>query len=192
MGRIYRTGQLFAEKRPHRALLAVTLAALAGVAASRAFIGSVAVVDGSSMTPNFPSGTRVYTVPISAPLERCDVVVLDDGNKEYAIKRIVGMPGETVHLWRGKVFINRKMLREPYLPKHTFTCPTERQAVFILGPTQYFVLGDNRECSADSRTYGPIEREQLKRRIAMPDVGLRAEFRPYTLPAPGKTVIRAL
>jgi signal peptidase I len=172
--------------------LAITFAALAGVAATRVLFGSVAVVDGPSMTPNYPSGAHVYTAPISSPLERGDVVVLDDGHKEYAIKRLVGMPGETVHLWRGKVFINRRMLAEPYLPKHTFTCPTERQAVFILGPEQYFVLGDNRDCSADSRSYGPVERDQLKRRIPSAEGTLRAEFRPFTLPAPGKTLIRAL
>src|SRR6266850_1656793 len=131
MLQIYRAGQTFSRKLPRLTLLAVTLAALAGVAASRAFIGSVAVVDGPSMAPNFPSGTRVYTVPISSPLERGDVIVLDDGKKEYAMKRIIGMPGETVHLWRGKVFINRKLISEPYLPKHTYTCPIERQAVFI-------------------------------------------------------------
>src|SRR5437016_12538988 len=143
MIRIFRAGQAISHKLPRRALLAVTLAGLAGVAASRAFIGSVAVVDGPSMSPNFPSGTRVYTVPISSPLLRGDVVVLDDGKKEYAMKRIVGMPGETVFLWRGKVFINRRLLVEPYLPKHTYTCPIERQAVFVLGPEQYLVLAPN-------------------------------------------------
>jgi signal peptidase I len=190
MQQIYRAGQSQSSKLPRITLLAVTLAALAGVAASRAFIGSVAVVDGPSMTPNYPSGARVYTVPISSPLERCDVVVLDDGNKEYAMKRIVGMPGETVQLWRGKVFINRKLLAEPYLPKHTYTCPIEHQAVFILGADQYFVLGDNRPCSADSRTYGPVNRGQVKRRIPADDGALHAEFRPFTLPAPGKSLIR--
>jgi signal peptidase I len=196
MARIYRAGDHPSPKLTRRSLLtttlAVALAGLAGVAASRAFIGSVAVVDGTSMSPTFPSGTRVYTAPISSPLERGDIVVLDDGNKEYAMKRIVGMPGETVHLWRGKVFVNRKMLAEPYLPKHTFTCATERQSVFILGGDQYFVLGDNRLYSSDSRTYGPVGRDHVKRRIVTVDGAPRAEFRPYTLPAAGKTLIRAL
>src|SRR4051812_5625701 len=175
MQKVFRASQIFSRRVPPLAMLAVIFAALAGIAASRAFFCSVAVVDGQSMSPNFPSGCHIYTAPISgAPLARGDVVVLDDGNREYAIKRIVGMPGETVHLWRGKVFINRKMLAEPYLPRHTFTCPTERRAVFILGPDQYFVLGDNRDCSTDSRSYGPIERDQLKRRIPSVTNAVRA------------------
>jgi signal peptidase I len=192
MLKVYSAGQILSRRVPPLAILAIAFAALAGIAASRAFFGSVAVVDGPSMSPNFPSGCHIYTAPISSPLSRGDVVVLDDGNREYAIKRIIGMPGETVHLWRGKVFVNRKMLSEPYLPKHTFTCPTERRAVFILGPDQYFVLGDNRDCSKDSRSYGPVERDQVKRRIPGVTNAVRAEFRPYTLPAPGKTLIRAL
>ena len=179
-------------KVPRRALLAVIFAGLTGIAASRALIGSVAVVDGPSMSPNYPSGTRVYTVPISSPVQRGDVVVLDDGQKEYAMKRVVGMPGETVFLWRGKVFINKRLLSEPYLPKHTYTIPFDRQSFFIIGKDQYLVLGDNRMESADSRTYGPIDEQQIKRRVPAAPGALRAEFRPFTLPAPGKTLIRAL
>jgi hypothetical protein len=54
------------------------------------------------------------------------------------------------------------------------------------------VLGDNRDCSTDSRAYGPIERDKVKRRIPNLTNAVRAEFRPYTLPTPGKTLIRAL
>lgn len=144
------------------------------------------------MSPNYPSGTRVYTVPISSPVQRGDVVVLDDGHKEYAMKRVVAMPGETVFLWRGKVFINKRLLSEPYLPKHTYTIPFERPTFFVVGNNQYFVLGDNRMESADSRTYGAVNEDQIKRRVPPAPGSLRAEFRPFTLPAPGKTLIRAL
>ncbi len=105
-------------------------------------------------------------------------MVLDDGNDGDAIKRIVGLPGETVHLWHGYVFINNRMLLEPYLPKRVYTFPRQRQSVFILGPDQYFVLGDNRPRSADSRMYGPVERHQLKKRIPLPPGTQRARFGP--------------
>ena len=117
------------------------------------------------MEPTYPPGTHLYGAPISTPLERGDVVVLDDSNEEYAVKRIIGLPGETVQLWRGCVFINRQMLVEPYLPKHTYTWPMERErrgATFVLGDKEYFVLGDNRPRSADSRVYGPVRRKQIK------------------------------
>jgi len=179
-------------KLPLRVLLAVSFAAVVGVAAGRTFVGIVSVVDGTSMAPTFEPGARVYTYPISTPLERGDVVVIDDGAKEYAMKRIVGLPGETVHLWRGRVFINRRLLAEPYLPKHTYTYPTARTGVFILGEGQYFVMGDNRPFSADSRKYGPIEREQIKRRVLAPSGDVRPEFLSYTIPARGKTLISPL
>ena len=110
------------------------------------------------MEPTFSSGTRVYAGPISTPLQRGDIVLVNDGNKEYALKRIVGLPGEKVQLWRGYVFIDRKMLREPYLPKHTYTCPDGATEIsnYKLGEGEFFVMGDNRNHSSDSREIGYI------------------------------------
>jgi len=66
--------------------------------------------------------------------------MLDDNEGEFALKRIVGLPGETVVLWRGYVFINGRMLVEPYLPKYTFTFPDEKahRNTFKLGENEYF------------------------------------------------------
>lgn len=161
-------------------ILAV-LAAFAGLAVGRNYLGSVSVVTGCSMAPTLEEGSRVYTAPISGPVIRGDVVVMDDG-KGAAIKRVVGLPGETIYLWRGYVFIDRKILLEPYIPKRVYTLPRVRAAVFELGPHQYFVLGDNRSDSADSRLYGPVERKQIKKRITLPDSTLRARFGPIKLP----------
>jgi signal peptidase I len=120
------------------------------------------------MAPTFEPGTWIHATHISGDLARGDVVVLDDGRSEYALKRVVGLPGETVHVWRGHVFINKRILVEPYIPRKIYTFPREKQAVFVLGPDQYFVLGDNRPASSDSRTYGPIERGRIKGRIDLP------------------------
>ena len=103
------------------------------------------------MSPTFEPGMWVRSTSISGDLDRGDVVVLDDGSAEYALKRVVGLPGETVHVWRGYVFINRRILLEPYLPKQIYTFPRQRQSVFVLGSDQYFVLGDNSPRSEDSR-----------------------------------------
>jgi signal peptidase I len=178
-----------------RRSVAAAIAVGVGVGAGHVFIGSVYVVDGTSMTPTYPAGTHLYGAPISTLLERGDVVLLDDGQEDYAVKRIVGLPGETVQLWRGRVFINREMLVEPYLSKHVYTYPVEplrRGATFVLGEDQYFVLGDNRPWSADSRTYGPVGRKQIKRRVPQSEDFVCAYFAPYTLPAYGKSLIRRL
>jgi signal peptidase I len=199
--RVQNTGQIYGLiqklwKNPAcRMSVAAAVAVLAGIGAAHAFIGSVYVVEGSSMDPTYPAGTHLYGAPISTPLERGDVVLLDDGKEDYAVKRIIGLPCETVQLWRGHVFINREMLVEPYLPKHIYTYPVEpsrRGATFKLGEEQYLVLGDNRPYSADSRTYGPVDRKQIKRRVPLPEHFVCAYFAPYTLPDYGQTLIRPL
>jgi signal peptidase I len=192
---ICRLIQKFWKNRACRMLVAVAIAVGVGVGAGHAFIGSVYVVEGTSMVPSYPAGTHLYGAPISTPVDRGDVVLLDDGKEDYAVKRVIGLPGETVQLWRGHVFINRRMLVEPYLPKRIYTYPAEperRGATFMLGKDQYFVLGDNRLYSADSRNYGPVERKQIKRRVPLPEDFVCAYFAPYTLPNYGKSLIRPL
>ena len=183
--------------KPCRWLTTVCFAAFLGIAAGKTVLGisgSVSVVDGHSMEPTYHSEARVLTTAISTPLLRGDIVTLDDGREHYALKRIVGLPGETVTIWRGYVFINKCMLYEPYLPKHTYTFPDDTIGtfVFVLGPDQYVVMGDNRTESVDSRTYGSVEREKIKNRVPLPETFERPSFMPYTLPAPGKSTIRAL
>jgi signal peptidase I len=194
MGQIFQLIQRFWKNPACRRVTAAAFAAFIGVSAGHTFIGSIYVVDGVSMNPAYPPGTRLYGAPISTPLERGDVVLLDDGKEDYAVKRVIGLPGETVQIWRGCVFVNRQMLVEPYLSKHTYTCPMEqmrRGATFVLGEEEYFVLGDNRLCSADSRAYGPVHRKQIKRRVPMREDFVCAYFAPYTLPAYGRTLIRS-
>jgi len=197
MKQIYRVSQHIWQLNPFRWFMAISLAAITGIVAGHTVIavsGSVSVVDGSSMAPTFAPGSRVYTAPISTPLKRGDIVLVDDGNKEYALKRIIALPGERLQMWRGYVFINGRMLREPYLTKHTYTFadPLSELARFKLASTEYFVMGDNREYSVDSRRYGPLDRIKVKSRVPSFGDSMRACFSSYTLPAPGKRTIKAL
>ncbi|HVV00111.1 MAG TPA: signal peptidase I [Verrucomicrobiae bacterium] len=165
---------------PCHNLLAVACAAALGVWIAHRWMGTVCIVTGPSMAPTFEEGDRVLASPIETPPTRGDVVILEDLPKSYAIKRIVGLPGETVTIWRGYVYINSRILLEPYLQKGIYTFPRSRRAVFELGNKEYFVLGDNRPCSADSRVYGAVELKQIKAHIdelTMP----RASFGPVLL-----------
>jgi signal peptidase I len=195
MSRMFGLVQKFWRIPTCRMVVSCAFAAFLGIAAARTFLGSVAVVEGKSMTPNYPPGTPLYTTAIMTPVDRGDVVLLRDGGDDYAVKRVVGLPREMVQIWRGCVFINKKLLVEPYLPAHTYTFPVERErrgATFVLGDDEYFVMGDNRLNSADSRTYGPVRRKQIKRRVPPPDGFIAAYLGNCTLPNYGKTIVRRL
>jgi len=146
--------------------------------------GSIIVVQGESMLPNFHPNDVALAKPPAEKLERGDVVVLNDGHRDDAIKRVVGLPGETVLLWHGQVLINRRLIQEPYLDRNTRTYPNQKLAWFILGKDQYFVMGDNRGNSIDSRTYGPVGIEQIRKTV--PISAPRMTFTPYTRPACGE------
>lgn len=98
------------------------------------------------------------------PPQSSEIVVLrDPQDKGYSVKRIIGCEGDVVHMEEGKVFINGKRLYEPYLTPKTLTYPGPAltSANFICGKDQYFVLGDNRNYSLDSRSYGLVKRSEI-------------------------------
>ena len=73
------------------------------------------------------------------------------------------MPGESIYLNHGKVYVNGQLLNEPYLSRYTPTYAYEKNEseFFIIGHDQFFVMGDNRNNSCDSRTYGPVPRKNI-------------------------------
>ena len=122
------------------------------------------VVDGASMEPNFSTSERVIvdrlTMLLGGPA-RGDVVVLDSPNAdELLIKRIVGLPGETVTLRDGRVYIDGVLLEEPYIQQ--FCTYSSCNGEWELGSDEYFVLGDNRSHSLDSHSFGPVPRSAIK------------------------------
>lgn len=128
------------------------------------FVGTLFIVDGQSMEPNFHSGEYIivnrWQYNFGKP-ERGDVVVLkfpgDPEHKKY-IKRIIGLPGEKIEIIDGFVHINGQILNEPYIPEGVLTLPN---LVRTLGTDDYFLLGDNRMNSSDSRVWGIAPRRDL-------------------------------
>jgi signal peptidase I len=98
--------------------------------------------------------------------ERGDIIILrppTDNSKDF-IKRVIALPGERILIRSGVVYINGRKLDEPYLPEAwiSFTeWPANNPNGQVLGPNQYFVMGDNRNRSQDSRIFGPITRDRI-------------------------------
>lgn len=128
----------------------------------RIFIGGPTTVRGSSMLPTLKNGDVVIVSKLSTYFKnykRGDVVILDApdrADKELYIKRIIGLPGETVEIRDGKIYINGMWLQEFYLSEKETGVYNASQ--WKLGQNEYFVMGDNRKqgASNDSRLFGPV------------------------------------
>lgn len=127
------------------------------------FIGQATRVEGQSMEPNLHSDQRLVVEKVSYRFhgpQRFDVVVLKlpiQGD-ELLIKRIVGLPGETVEIRDGLIYINGEPLDEPFTDSDTRPGRSER---VMVPPLHVFVLGDNRNHSNDSRSFGPVPIENI-------------------------------
>lgn len=136
----------------------------------RVFVVQPFVVEGSSMEPNFHNNQYIIIDKVSyrfRDIQRGEVVVLHppvDLSQNY-IKRIIGLPGETVTVQEGEVFINGTKLEEPYLGSEQHkTNQFNTTSPVVLGPNDYFVMGDNRGHSSDSRDWGKLDKTAIEGR----------------------------
>ena len=126
-------------------------------------------IKGASMEPNFPDGEYLLTDKITRRVRepaRGDVVVFKapGANGEEFIKRIIGLPAEKIAIDNGKIYINDKLLEESYIGSNIRTAPgifLQNQPDVEVPLNHYFVLGDNRPSSSDSRTWGFISKEDI-------------------------------
>lgn len=126
-------------------------------------------IKGASMMPNFPNGEFLLTDKVTYRFqepERGDVVVFKapTNNGEEFIKRIVGLPGETVSIKNEEIYINNEKLDESYIEDSVVTSPStflQEGEEVVVPANQYFVLGDNRTHSSDSRAFGFITKKDI-------------------------------
>jgi signal peptidase I len=129
------------------------------------FVLGVTSVSGQSMFPSFMNHETVIFLRIPIDYQVGDVVGIKMTNGEHYIKRIVARAGDTVDLQNGKLVINGKVMDESYAVGQTL--PEEGNVTYplTLSDQQYFVLGDNRENSTDSRSFGPVVKSQIEGKI---------------------------
>ncbi len=146
-----------------------TLIALAIIIPLRMFIAQPFIVNGASMDPTFKTGQYLIVDQVSYRFEdpkRQDVIILryPRDPSTFFIKRIIGLPGETVTLKSGIPTITNKEHPEGITLDETYIDPEHRSSDSFsikLGSTEYFVMGDNRAESSDSRIWGPLERNMI-------------------------------
>ena len=126
----------------------------------RTFIITPVRVDGDSMKNTLKNGDILLLYKLSS-INRFDIIVLDEEkDNEKIIKRVIGMPGETVAIKKGKIYINDKVIDDEYAYGET----SDYNKV-TLKDDEYFILGDNRLISKDSRYFGPIKDNEIKGKI---------------------------
>ena len=163
-----RVRKFFSELFKHQSAVFAVLILLSFVSYflfSHFILLSVEVV-GSSMSPTLREGDKfivnrcalVYRAPQLGEM----VVLKDPGHNDFAVKRVVAGPSDLILLKDGNVYVNGRRLNEPYLQQNMLTdCSETAQRFFRLEKNEYFVLGDNRKNSVDSRYYGGIPKNNI-------------------------------
>ena len=124
-------------------------------------------VSGPSMLETLHNGDNLIVEKISYRFtnpDRFDIIVFYPYGREdkddYYVKRVIGLPGETIQIIKDKIYINGEVLEENY-GKDPITDQGIAKSPITLGEDEFFVLGDNREVSEDSRYFGPVEKENI-------------------------------
>ena len=123
----------------------------------RIFIATPVKVDGDSMYNTLNDNDIVLLSKLSS-IDRFDIIVLkENDNNATIIKRVIGMPGDKVKIRNNKIYINNKIIEDEYAYGETSDYDE-----INLGDDEYFVLGDNRLISKDSRYFGAIKKSDIK------------------------------
>lgn len=146
------------------------------------FIVTVSLVSGSSMEPTLSNNDLVFidkfTYRRESP-QRGDIIIFRFPGEEHTkfVKRVIALPGDTVSMRQGNVFINDAPLTEPYVIPHT----SGGEVSYTVQDDEYYVLGDNRIDSFDSRSWGGLPEEYIMGRVMGSATGTRHLLNHWTM-----------
>ena len=156
--------------RPPKPIIVIVLLAFA---VACGFRRDSIVLRGTAMLPTFKEGQLVKVKRFDRfeepDLKRGDVVVFlfpDDPSASY-VKRLIGLPGDEVEIREGKVIVNGQELNEPYIDSRLNQAQRSQEPIFVK-PHQYYVLGDNRDNSSDSRIWGLVPERYVYAKVVSP------------------------
>src|SRR5271168_3165167 len=121
-------------------------------------------VEGTSMLPMLEDQDRLFINKLAyrvGEIQRSDVVVFlypHDHEKSY-IKRVIALPGDTLRIDHGQVYVNGQSIKESYVPRQFED--DRSQPEMTVPAHEYFVMGDHRSISSDSREFGPVDRDLI-------------------------------
>jgi signal peptidase I len=147
-------------------VVVLALAVASYLLISKFLLQSVKVV-GRSMVPTLYDSQHYllnrWVYHLHSPRHSDVVVLRDPSDNGFSVKRIIAAPGDSIYLKDGSVYLNGCKLNEGYLAPGTptFTDSRIRNQLILCGKDQYFLLGDNRMNSVDSRAYGPVPRANI-------------------------------
>lgn len=124
------------------------------------------MITSSSMEPTLHRGDAVIVKRMrftpDNPPKRGELVFFRDPitKRDWLVKRVIGLPGETLIIWGGRVYINGKPLQEPYI-----SATVEEYGMWRIPQDAVFVMGDNRPFSSDSRDFGPVPLELIEGKV---------------------------
>lgn len=145
-------------------LVVVVIAGIVFVrSSSTAFMNTSRLrMTGNSMEPNFSDGQTILAEPVNdvSSIQRGDVIIFtQDG--AMMVKRLIGLPGETIEIRQGSILINGQVYDEPY----KVIAANYEQEPIKLGADEFYVLGDNRNESSDSHNFGPVPGKTINKRV---------------------------
>ena len=134
----------------------------------RTFIATPVMVDGVSMVPTLVDNQVLVLYKLDKNYKRFDIVVIDheiNNENEHLVKRVIGLPGEYVEYKDSKLYVNKKEVKEDFIKVETDDFSLAKLGFLEIPENYYFVVGDNRGDSSDSRVLGLIPKKEIEGKV---------------------------